>query len=58
MTKVVELTFEESLDLLCEVEKGLECPQCGESRMDLLVWDDDGEEETCRTCGNIYRPVI
>ena len=29
---------------------------CGECRMDWLVWNDDGINVTCATCGAIFRP--
>ena len=40
------------------VEVGQECPNCGEERMDWLVWDDDGELVTCETCGHSYVPPM
>ncbi len=32
------------------------CPDCGEDRIDYLVWDDDGEFVTCASCGCVYVP--
>jgi ribosomal protein S27E len=32
------------------------CPECGENRVDYLVWDEDGEYVTCATCGTVYVP--
>ena len=34
------------------------CQDCGEARMDWLVWQDDevGEYVRCATCGNEYIP--
>ena len=29
---------------------------CGERRMDWLVWDDDGINVKCSTCGEVFRP--
>ena len=31
------------------------CPDCGEVRIDYLVWDDD-EKVTCSSCGCVYVP--
>ncbi len=31
------------------------CPDCGEARIDYLVWDDD-EKVTCASCGCVYVP--
>ncbi len=39
------------------VEQALGCPRCGERRVDWLVWDDDGEQVTCQTCGQVYDPM-
>jgi len=36
---------------------GDECPECGESAVDNLVWDDDGELVTCQFCGYTYTPA-
>jgi formylmethanofuran dehydrogenase subunit E len=30
------------------------CPNCGETMMDNLAWDNDGEIITCATCSNHY----
>lgn len=38
------------------VPTGAECPECGENRVDWLVWDDDCEIVTCTTCGAEYVP--
>ena len=32
------------------------CPNCEEQRMDWLIWDDDGWEVKCHTCGTVYTP--
>ena len=32
-----------------------QCPECGEDRMDWLIWSDDGDELECQTCGEVYR---
>ncbi len=32
------------------------CPSCGERDMDRLMWEDDGENVRCATCGTIYNP--
>ncbi len=45
-----ELLNEEIVPVSCA------CPNCGERRMDELVWDDDGYEVTCTTCGTVYKP--
>ena len=37
------------------VAAGCECPACGESEMDSLIWDADGENVTCQTCGRVYQ---
>ena len=37
---------------------GDECPECGESAVDNLVWDDDGELVTCQFCGYTYTPAL
>lgn len=34
----------------------LTCTACGESRIDVLIWDDDADKCTCHTCGNVYVP--
>jgi len=36
--------------------QGCECPVCGESRIDWLVWDEWGEHVTCTKCGAVYAP--
>lgn len=35
------------------VPEGYGC-DCGEMRIDWLIWSDDGEVITCATCGNSY----
>lgn len=35
------------------VPKKLECPECGENRVDILEISDD-DYVTCLTCGNVY----
>ncbi|MFH1485707.1 MAG: hypothetical protein ABIH46_06525 [Chloroflexota bacterium] len=37
------------------VPEGSECPQCGERRMDWLVWRHDDVVQ-CATCGRVYEP--
>jgi len=37
------------------VPEGGAC-ECGEDRVDYLVWDDDCEIVTCTTCGHSYEP--
>ena len=32
------------------------CPGCGEDRVDLLAWDQDGTFVMCLTCGAWYDP--
>jgi len=35
------------------------CPECGEDRIDWLVWNnrtDDDETVTCSTCQTVYVP--
>ena len=32
------------------------CPTCGQRDADLLVWDEDGEQIRCTTCGTVYTP--
>lgn len=44
---------EEGNELVAECAK---CPTCGERRMDWLLWDADGYEVTCQTCGVVYTP--
>ncbi len=34
------------------------CTRCGERDADRLVWDEDGTEVTCATCGAVYRPGV
>lgn len=41
-----------------EVAPAEGCPNCGEQRMDWLVWDDDCEAVTCQTCGTVYTPTV
>ena len=38
------------------VEAYEQCPDCKETRIDWLAWDDDGEYVTCATCGCVYVP--
>ena len=38
------------------VDDGDECQECGECRMDYLVWMEDGETVKCSTCGHEYNP--
>jgi len=40
------------------VEEQFACPDCGEARMDYLVWDDGDYIGlvTCQTCGAVYDP--
>jgi len=40
------------------VADGDECPNCGESRVDYLIWDNDCETVTCMFCGETYRPSL
>ena len=30
------------------------CPECGETDMDLLIWDEDEYGVECETCGTSY----
>jgi len=40
----------------CEtVLEGDECPDCGEDRIDYLVWQSDGVTVRCSTCGEEYQ---
>ena len=39
-----------------DVAPGQRCPQCGEKRMDHLVWTDD-DTITCQRCGTKYDPA-
>ncbi len=41
----------------CEelVDESSACPECGERRIDWLVWQDD-EQVRCETCGTVYEP--
>ena len=32
------------------------CPDCGERRIDFLVWQDDEETVECQSCGHRYQP--
>ena len=32
------------------------CADCGERRMDWLVWTDDAINVKCATCGLVFRP--
>jgi len=32
------------------------CPDCGENRMDELVWNAE-ENVVCQTCGRVYDPL-
>ena len=50
MTEPAENPEEEAL-----VAEHNACPQCGEKRMDWLVWQDD-ERVKCATCGQVYEP--
>jgi len=36
------------------VDAPLGCPQCGERRMDYLVWQSDYETIKCESCGQLY----
>jgi uncharacterized Zn finger protein len=39
------------------VRREFACPQCGEDRLDELVWiGDDCQEVRCNACGTIYSP--
>jgi hypothetical protein len=38
------------------VQEGDACPNCFETRIDWLVWNDDGETVTCATCSAVYNP--
>lgn len=45
-------------DLVVQLDLAAErhaCPQCGERRIDFLVWIDD-EQVKCETCGQTYEP--
>jgi transcription elongation factor Elf1 len=37
-----------------KVERAFRCPQCGERRVDQLVWIEDGEAVECQRCGTVY----
>jgi len=50
MTEPAENPEEEAL-----VAEHNACPQCGEKRIDWLVWQDD-ERVKCSTCGEVYAP--
>jgi rubredoxin len=45
----------ETMDDLDEVTVACACPQCGERRMDCLVWNEE-ELVECTTCGQVYDP--
>jgi len=45
----------EPIEYAERVLEGAEC-ECGEDRVDYLVWDDDCEIVTCATCGAEYVP--
>ena len=36
---------------------GGRCPECGEWRMDYLVWDETGDFVRCTSCGKEYDPL-
>jgi len=38
------------------VDKSSECPNCGEDRVDYLVWQDD-EIVQCTACKHTYNPL-
>jgi hypothetical protein len=38
-----------------EVAGQLECPRCGECRVDWLVWQEDWEHIRCRRCQQVYQ---
>lgn len=40
------------------VDRRFACPHCGEQRMDWLVWDSEGVEVDCETCGMAYEPHV
>ena len=39
-----------------EVDEDFSCPECGERRVDWLVWNDEGTAVTCATCNTVYVP--
>ena len=47
----------EPIEYAERVLEGAEC-ECGEDRVDYLVWDDDCEVVTCTTCGHSYVPGV
>ena len=47
----------EPIEYAERVLEGAEC-ECGEDRVDYLVWDDDCEIVTCATCGAEYVPGV
>jgi len=38
-----------------EVACGMECPECGEAEMDLLIWTE-ADTVICQRCGTEYDP--
>lgn len=52
-----EPEWDSSHSLESQVQPEDDCPKCGESRSDFLVWDEDGVEVTCQTCKTKYVPA-
>jgi len=50
--RLVAVKHTDEFDLVSPDEA---CP-CGERRIDWLVWDDDGINVTCATCGATFTP--
>jgi uncharacterized Zn finger protein len=48
--------MDDYLDDLGRVTVAYACPQCGERRIDYLVWNEE-ERVECQTCGQVYDPT-
>lgn len=46
----------EEIESAGHVDESAACPTCGQSLVDLLVWNDEGDYVECLTCGTIYHP--
>jgi len=39
------------------VDEKFACPNCGEQKMDWLIWDEDADTVKCQSCGTVYDPA-
>jgi rubredoxin len=52
---LVTVAWNDYLDYLGLVTVACACPQCGERRLDYLIWNEE-EQVECQTCGQVYDP--